>query len=110
MKNETKPRKRTSKRVTTRKIVNATVKVYKRKSKDLATYFRLRNKNSKSPDRKLSSCTVIDTADVAEGESYVIFKKRNNGTWELIISKDMEQQVDELESITILRDRKLADL
>jgi hypothetical protein len=109
-----KPRKRkpttASKRVATRKVVNNTVKVHIAKSKDLSTYFRLHNNHSNTPDRKISTVTIIDTEDVEEGESYIIFKKRANGTWELIITKDLEHQIDELKSIAILHDRKLSDL
>ena len=104
-----KRRKKRSNRVVKRTIISSNVNVKRVRTKDISTYFRINYKCYNGKLNKLSSCTVLNEEDV-DGCSYIIFKKRNNGTWEMVITEDISEDFDEIRSISIIRDRYLKDV
>jgi hypothetical protein len=103
-------KKRPAKRPLKRTILTSTVEVTPIPSKDVDTHFRINSSGSVGPLRTLSSCTVITKEDTPEGESYIIFKKRENGTWELVITSNALYELDNLSSIGIVHDVKVTNL
>ena len=107
----TPKRKRSRSRSTSRRILSANVKVRKMPSRDTGSLFRLNNdKGTSTPERVISTCTIIEPCDELQGEEYIIFKKRANGTWELILTEDAIRDFDSVTSISILHDRNVKNL
>lgn len=97
-----------NKRPLRRTVLSSNVNVKRVTTKDLSTYFKIRYDGFKGKLNKISSCTVIEDDEVTE--SYIIFKRRLNGTWEMIITEDISENIDDIVSINMYHDRKLKDL
>lgn len=91
-----------------RTVLTSSINVRRVRTRDITTSFKFKRKGVKTKENKLTSCTIINNED-ADG-SYMIFKRRINGTWELIMSEDLSEIIDEIESIDIYHDRHLKDL
>lgn len=91
-----------------RTVLTSNVNVRRVRTRDISTSFKFKVKGVKTKVNKLTSCTVLKAEDV-DG-SYMIFKRRINGTWELILSEDISEIIDEIDSIDIYHDRHLKDL
>ena len=91
-----------------RTVITSNVNVRRVRSRDISTSFKFKVNGINTKVNKLTSCTVLNAEDV-DG-SYMIFKRRINGTWELILSEDISEIIDEIESINIYHDRHLKDL
>ena len=91
-----------------RTVLSSNVNVQRVKSKDISTSFKFKIRGVHSKVNKLTSCTVLNDEDV-DG-SYLIFKKRTNGTWELLVSSDVSEFIDDVSCINIYHDRYLKDL